>query len=354
MAAVCRGVIAAVVLIVFTASGAAAQSTTGSIHGIVRDKQEGVVPGATVTVRNTETGAVRTLTTDEGGNYRFLNMPVGIYELSVELSGFAKYTRGGITLSLNQDAVINVQIQPAGLTESVVVTADSPILNTTTPEVGVRFDATRIAELPVTNSRDIFAVALSAPGVSQLGAGQTGFASGTNFSSNGMRVRSNNFMIDGQDSNDPSVTGRQQPINNTDIIQEVRLITNQFAAEFGRAAGSVVNAVTKNGTNQFRGSAFMFANRDKWNARSNLDKAALRTDAPFREETQWGGTVGGPIVRNRTFFFGSYQRWTDRQLGSGNTLNGAPTEAGRAVLQSVAGSRPQVAAFLEHLQPAQT
>ena len=137
-----------------------------------------------------------------------------------------------------------------------------------------------------TNSRDVFAVALSAPGVSQLGSGQTGFASGTNFSSNGMRVRSNNFMIDGQDSNDPSVTGRQQPINNTDIIQEVRLITNQFAAEFGRAAGSVVNAVTKNGTNQFRGSAFLFANRDNWNARSNLDKAAQRAEAPLREETQ--------------------------------------------------------------------
>ena len=117
-------------------------------------------------------------------------------------------------------------------------------------------------------------MALSAPGVSQLGSGQTGFASGTNFSSNGMRVRSNNFMIDGQDSNDPSVTGRQQPINNTDIIQEVRLITNQFAAEFGRAAGSVVNAVTKNGTNRFRGSGFIFANRDNWNSRSNLDKAA--------------------------------------------------------------------------------
>ena len=159
-----------------------------------------------------------------------------------------------------------------------------------------------------------------------------------------MRVRSNNFMIDGQDSNDPSVTGRQQPINNTDTIQEVRLITNQFAAEFGRAAGSIVNAVTKNGTNQFRGTAVPSANRDDWNARNNLDKAALRTEAPLREENQYGGTLGGPVVRNRTFF-GAYQRWTNLQLGADNTLNGAPTEAGRAVLQSVAGSCPQVAAF---------
>jgi hypothetical protein len=164
-----------------------------------------------------------------------------------------------------------------------------------------------------------------------------------------MRVRSNNFMIDGQDSNDPSVTGRQQPLNNTDIIQEVRLITNQFAAEFGRAAGSIVSAATKSGTNQFRGSAFAFRNENGLNSRSNLDKRAGRTEAPFREENQYGGTLGGPILRNRTFFFGSYQRWTDRQLGSGNTLSGAPTEAGRQMLQSLAATRPHVAALLQYV-----
>ena len=341
-------------LVTLVGPALSAQSTTATIQGTVRDNQDAVVPGALVTVRNIATGATRTLTTEGNGNYRFLNMPVGNYDLVVELQGFSKYQRSGITLSLNQAAVIDVKIQPASVTESIEVTADSPLLNTTNSEVGVRFDTNRISELPVANSRDVFAVALSAPGVSQLGSGQTGFASGTNFSANGMRVRSNNFMIDGQDSNDPSVTGRQQPINNTDIIQEVRLITNQFAAEYGRAAGAVVNAVTKNGTNQFRGSGFIFANRDNWNARSNLDVNAQLADAPFREETQWGGTLGGPIMRNRTFFFGAYQRWTDRAKGSGFTLVGAPTDAGRAVLQSVAGSRPQVAALLEHLQPAQT
>jgi hypothetical protein len=330
------------------ATPAVAQSTTGTIQGTVRDNQDAVVPGATVTVRNVQTNATRSGVTDAGGFYRFLNMPVGQYEVIVELAGFGKHTRSGITLSLNQDAVVDVQIQPAGIAETVQVTADAPLLNTTTPEVGVRFNAERIAELPVSGAsfRDVFAVALSAPGVSQLGAGQTGFASGTNFSSNGMRVRSNNFMIDGQDSNDPSVTGRQQPINNTDTIQEVRLITNQFAAEFGRAAGSVVNAITKSGTNTFRGSAFWFFNNQDLNARTNLDKRAGRASAPPREEAQYGGTVGGPILRNKTFFFGSYQRWTDEQLGSGNTLSGAPTEQGRAILQSIAGGRPQIAALL--------
>jgi hypothetical protein len=331
-----------------TAAPVVAQSTTGTIQGTVRDNQDAVVPGATVTVRNVQTNATRSGVTDAGGFYRFLNMPVGQYEVTVELSGFGRLTRSGIILSLNQDAVVDVQIQPAGIAETVEVTADAPLLNTTTPEVGVRFNAERIAELPVSGAtfRDVFAVALSAPGVSQLGSGQTGFASGTNFSSNGMRVRSNNFMIDGQDSNDPSVTGRQQPINNTDTIQEVRLITNQFAAEFGRAAGSVVNAITKSGTNTFRGSAFWFFNNQDLNARTNLDKRAGRASAPFREEGQWGGTLGGPVLRNKTFFFGSYQRWTDQQLGSGFTLSGAPTEQGRAILQSISSGRPQVAALL--------
>ena len=343
-------------LALFVSTPLMAQSSTGTVQGTVKDNQDGVVPGATATIRNTQTNSTRTVVSDDNGSYRFLNMPVGDYELTIELSGFAKYVRSGITLSVNQDAVIDVRIQPASISEAIEVNADAPLLNTTTPEVGVRFDTTRVAELPVSGAtfRDIFALALSAPGVSQLGSGQTGFASGTNFSSNGMRVRSNNFMIDGQDSNDPSVTGRQQPINNTDIIQEVRLITNQFAAEFGRAAGSVVNAVTKSGTNAFHGSGFGFFNDESLNSRSNLDKAAGRTSAPFREERQYGGTFGGPVMRDKTFFFGSYQRWTDRQLGSGFTLNGAPTEAGRQILQAAAGSRAQVQALLQYLPAAQT
>jgi len=353
----CSGTLLAAAALVWLAfpPELAAQSMSGTVRGVVTDKQDAVVPGATVALRNVATNATRTTISENNGSYRFLNVPGGDYELTIELTGFSKYVRSGITLSLNQDAVVDVQIQPAGLAETVEVTADAPLLNTTTPEVGVRFDARRVAELPVQGAsfRDVFALALSAPGVSQLGSGQSSFASGTNFSSNGMRVRSNNFMIDGQDSNDPSVTGRQQPINNTDIIQEVRLITNQFAAEFGRAAGSVVSAATKSGTNSYRGSGFWFHNDEQMNARTNRDKAKGAPSAPFRDENQWGGTLGGPIFRDRTFFFGSYQRWTDRQLGSGFTLTGAPTDAGRAILQSFAGGRPQVAALLKYV-PAGT
>jgi hypothetical protein len=303
-----------------------------------------------------ETNATRTLASDSLGSYRFLNVPIGNYEVTAELAGFAKYVRSGVTLSLNQDAVVDVELRPAGITETVQVTADAPLLNTTNAEVGVRFDTRRVSELPVRASRNVFALATSAPGVSEIGSGQSNFSSGvreTQYSSNGMRLRSNNIMIDGQDSNDPSITGRQQPINNTDIVQEVRLITNQFAAEYGRAAGSVLNVVTKSGTNAFHGSAFIFHNDNTFNARSNLDKAAGRTSAPFRVENQIGATTGGPVLRGKTFFFGSYQRWTDRRLGSGFTLTGAPTDAGRQVLQSVAGTLPHIQALLKHLPAAQ-
>ena len=348
----------ALLLLVVLASTslAAAQGTTGSIEGIVTDNQGLVVPGATVTVRNVDTNVSRSTVTGGDGGYRFLNMPVGNYELTVELAGFARYVRAGITLAVNQVAVVEVQVRPAAVTEVVEVTADAPLLNTSNAEVGVRFDTQRVAELPVMGSRNIFTLARSAPGVSEIASGQNSFASGTaeaNFSSNGARLRSNNIMIDGQDSNDPSVTGRQQPINNTDIVQEIRLITNQFAAEFGRAAGSVMNVVTKSGTNDFNGTAFWFHNDNDLNSRSNLDKSAGRTEAPYRVENQVGGTIGGPVDRGRTFFFGSFQRWTDRRLGSGFTLDGAPSDAGRAVLQSVAAGRPHVEALLKHL-PAGT
>ena len=324
-----------------------------SISGRTLDEQQGLIPGATITVRQLETNATRTVVTNEIGRYHFPNLPVGTYELSVELSGFSKVLRTGIRLALNQDAVMDMTLQPATVAEQITVRADSPILNTTSPEVGVRWDTTRVAELPVGNSRSVVSLALSAAGVSQLGSGQSTFAgTDSSFSVNGARVRSNNFMLDGQDSNDPSVSGLTQPINNTDVVQEVRLITNQFGAEFGRSAGAVMNIVTKSGTNAYRGSGFVFHNNNEANARSNLDKAAGRSEAPFRLETQYGGTIGGRLIRDKTFFFGSYQRWTDRRLGAGTTLNGAPTAAGRAVLQAAAGDLPQVQAVLKHLPVA--
>ncbi len=371
-----RLLIALLVFVLGAAWETSAQSTTGVISGIVADQQNAVISNATVTVRNIGTNESRTVTTDSEGRYRLPNLAIGNYEITFQAKGFARYLRTGVELLVNQEAIVSISLKPSAVEEVVTVTENASLLNTTNAEVSTRFDSKRLSELPLAPNRNLLNVALSAAGVSQLGSGQTDFAAGgggsstgVNFSVNGMRLRSNNFVIDGQDSNDPSVTGAQQPLNNPDLVQEVRLVTNQFTAEYGRAAGSVFNVVTKSGTNSFHGSGFWFNNNNRLNACSNLDKAAnpggscrtvingvtrgTRDGAPLRIENQFGGTLGGPIIKDKTFFFGSYQRWTDRQILSGFTINGAPTEAGRQILQQQAGSRPQVAALLKFLPAAQ-
>ncbi len=374
-----------VVFLVLTGSGyLLGQSTTASLSGIVTDEKEAVIPGANVAIKNVQTGFTRSLVTDEGGRYNFVNIPIGEYELTVEAQNFSKYIQKGIVLLVNQNAVVNVILKPREVQETVNVVENASLLNTSTPEVSTRFDERRLSELPIAPNRSVYSVLLSVAGVSQLGSGQLGFANGISFSSNGGRVRSNNFMLDGQDINDPSVAGGQISLNNPDAIQEVRIITNQFLAEYGRNSGSVVNFVGKSGTNEFRGTAFFFFNNEHLNACSNLDKRAGfcnpnattedRKIAPYRKERQLGFTLGGPLIapwfgdgnkpylwigRDKTFFFVDLQQWKDQALGSGFTLRGAPTDAGRAILQQIANGavdgvrRPWVQALLDFV-PAGT
>jgi len=340
---------------------ASAQVTTGAISGLVTDQTSGTVPEAAVTVKNVDTNLARTTTTGNDGRFRISALPVGQYEVTIDAKGFAKYVRSPVLLTLNQEAVLDTVLRPATVQETIVVTEAVALIDTSNAEVGVRFDSFRMQELPISGKfgtgggfRDAFAVVLSAPGVSQTNTGNSKFANGTDYSANGMRTRANNYMVDGQDVNEPGVAGRSQWMNNPDTIQEIHLITNQFLPEYGRGAGSIVNAITKSGTNSLHGSAFEYYNGNHLNARSNLEKAAGFIDAPFFIEHQFGGTAGGPVVRDKTFLFGSIQRWTQRQLGAGRTIVGVLTAAGKQTLQSLAGSRPQVAALLKFLPAAQT
>jgi hypothetical protein len=354
--------------------------TSGTISGEVRDEKQAVIPGATVTVRQITTNDSRTTETNADGRYHFASLPVGAYELTVESAGFSKYLQSGITLALNQTAIVDVTMKPGGVQEVVNIVENASMLNTSNAEVGTRFDERRLSELPLATTRSVYNIALSAAGVSQLNSGQSAFASGTNFSSNGGRVRSNNFMIDGQDNNNFGVAGSTIPLNNPDLIQEVRLVTNQFSAEYGRNASAVFNAVTRSGSNQYHGSGFWFHNDNALNACSNTQKAGAngfcnpnavdpaRRKAPFRIENQLGGTLGGPLHlprfgeggptyingKDRTFFFFAIQRWWDRQLGVGQALNGAPTAEGKQILQQAAGDLTQVRALLDFLPAAQT
>lgn len=355
-----------------------AQSSTGSISGTASDPNEAIILGATVTIRNTATGFSRSTITTSDGHYRFVDVPTGTYEVTVEAANFSKYIRLGITLDVNQEAVVDMVLRPGAVQEVVTVTENASVLNTTTAEVSTRLDSRRIAELPIAPNGNVFNVLLSVPGVSQISPNQLQFANGINFSSNGGRLRSNNFMLDGQDINDPSITGAQVPLNNPDAIAEIRIVTNQFLAEYGRNSGSIVNLIGKSGTNEFHGSGFLFYNGAALNSCSNLDKAAgfcnpaaadeLRRSAPPRKEFRYGFTFGGPLIlprfddggaprvwkgTNKAFFFADYLRWTDRQIGSGVTINGAPTSAGRTTLQQHFGHLPQVQALLDSV-PAGT
>src|SRR5438094_5111768 len=160
-----------------------AQSTTGTISGSVVDAQQAVIPGAMVIARNVETNISRSVLTNETGRFRIPNLPVGPYEVSVELSGFARYVRSGIILTLNQEAVLDLTLQPAGVTQEITVQENATVLNVSNAEVGVHFDARRISELPLGAApatgtggfRNVFNIALSAPGVSQLASGQSEF-----------------------------------------------------------------------------------------------------------------------------------------------------------------------------------
>lgn len=353
-------------------AGVFAQSSTGSISGAAVDQQEAAIPGATITIKNTETGFSRSTITNSDGRYRFVNIPVGTYDVTVEAANFSQYVQQGITLDVNQNAVVDAILKPGTVREVVTVTENASVLNTSTAEISTRFDYRRLAELPIAPNGNVFNILLSVPGVSQISPNQIGFANGINFSSNGGRLRSNNFTIDGQDINDPNITGAQIPLNNADAVGEVRVITNQFLAEYGRNSGSVVNFVGKSGTNEYHGSGFLFYNGAGLNSCSNLDKAAgfcssapadeFRQEAPPRKEFRYGFTFGGPLTlprlahgrapylwksTNKTFFFGDYLKWTDRQIGSGATINGAPTTAGRAILQQYFGDLPQVQSLLD-------
>ena len=332
---------------------AAAQATSGELLGGVRDPSGAMVSEARVIIRNIETNNTWEGKTGSDGRFRFALLPVSSYEVEVSKSGFATYVRAPIILRLNQRAELDIRLELSAVAEKLVVSADAPLINTTNPEVGVNLDSRRVAELPLAPDRNILNLALQAAGVSQLSSGNADLAAGgVNFSVNGSRLRSNNFLIDGQDVNQPNPTGASQEINNPDTVAEFRLITSQFAPEYGRATGSVVNIITKSGTNSFHGSGYWFYNGNGLNSRSNLDERLFDT-APWRIENQFAGTLGGPIVKNRTFFFGSILRWTDHSVTSGASVTGVPTDEGQDVLRSIAGDRPQVRALLEHLPPAQ-
>jgi outer membrane receptor protein involved in Fe transport len=301
-----------------------AQSTGGRIRGTVTDPSGGAVSGAKVTLLNEDTNTSRETQTSTTGEYLFLEVPVGSYEIDVVGTGFKKYQRKGIVLVLNEIANVDVALQVGGSMETVEVTGAPPVIDTTTTQLGAVMTDQSVRELPL-STRNTYQLLQLQPGVqSQLGADL--FYGSDNpgvVSVNGGRGRSNNYMVNGGDGNDIFVNGPAiQP--SPDAIEEFRVLTNTFDAEYGRNSGSIVNVVTKAGTNNIHGDVYEFFRNKVLNTKGFFDPSV-----PTYQQNQFGATLGGPIKKDKTFIFGSYEGNRLKQgISSGNVYLPTAAEAG--------------------------
>jgi outer membrane receptor protein involved in Fe transport len=291
---------------------AMAQLPTATILGTVKDSTGAVIPGAAITAKNLETGLTRAGVSAEDGSYRFSALPVGSYELKVELPGFKTEVRSGLTLTVSEEAVVNFTLQAGAVEQTVVVTEDAPIVNTTSGSLGGLVDEQKVAELPL-NGRNFIDLTLLQPGVTQhKNIGVAASTVGMWFSSNGAPLRSNNYLLDGAImTNLTQGTSASQDSSTLGIegIREYRVITNSFSAEYGMTMGSQVTIVTKGGTNTLHGSLFEYFRNSALDARNFFDykTAASNRRLPAFARNQFGGSVGGPIKKDKTFFFGVYE-----------------------------------------------
>src|SRR5437867_3370294 len=291
---------------------AMSQLPTSTIHGTNKYTTDAIIPGAAITAKNLETGLTRTTVSAEDGSYRLSALPVGAYEVRVELPGFRTEVRSGLALTVSQEAVVNFALQPGAVDQTVVVTEDAPLVNTTSGALGGLVDERKVAELPL-NGRNFIDLTLLTPGITQhRNLAVAASTVGLWFSSNGAPLRSNNYLLDGAlMTNLTQGTSAAQDGSTLGIegIREYRVITNSFSAEYGMTMGSQVVMVTKGGTNTLHGSLFEYFRNSALDARNFFDykTAASNRRLPAFTRNQFGGSVGGPIKKDKTFFFAVYE-----------------------------------------------
>jgi len=318
-------------------AGCWGQSTQGGIVGTVRDEKGATIVGAKVRVTSVSTGLVRDTATADNGVYRALALPAGSYIVAAESQGFAPMVTNEIEVGVDQVRTLDLTLHVSGRAETVTVEASAELTQTESSKLGEIIDNRKVEDLPL-NGRDFAQLARLNPGVSASGGGggqQGGEGGVSGFSSNGQRSTSNNFLVDGADNNN-YFAGEAVQLPSIDSIQEFEVQTNTFAAEYGRNTGSVVNLVTKSGTNQVHGSLYEFFRNDVLDASNffndeRLPKSALRLN-------QFGGTFGGPIVKNKTFYFLNYEGF--RRRAGITRITNVPTLAQRAGIFTDANGNP--------------
>jgi len=289
---------------------ATAQEITGSIRGKILDASGGAVSNAAVTGIRSETGLVRTVQSDAQGAFDLVELPIGHYRLVAEVKGFQRYVQDGITLDVNETAVVTIRLTVGAPTQQIEVRADAPLIEGTITSLGKTVEEREVLDLPL-NGRNFSQLGLLQPGVVPItpGLAQAGgsLRNGQPYAVNGQRPESNNFLIDGAD-NFNSVDGGfvlQPPI---DAIAEFRILTHTANAEFGHSSGSTTNIVTRSGTNAFHGAAWDFLRNDAMDA-----KSFFAQEVEPLKRNQFGGTLGGPIRKDKTFFFVYYEGLRNRQ-----------------------------------------
>lgn len=318
--------IGAFAILLLAALPSLAQNVSGTISGIVKDPSGAVVPSVNITVTNTGTSATFQATTDDTGAYSIRTLPVGSYDLVAEVNGFKKYQTRGVRLQVNEVARVDVNLAVGTAAETVTVSSQAVVVDTTTATLKAVVDQKRIAELPLNGRNPTQLMQLIVGVVRDTRADVT---SGTTYpgtlpvSVNGNRSNSTNYVLDGAQNND-HYSNAANPMPNPDALQEFSVQTNNFSAEFGRQSGGLVNAVTKSGTNEIHGSAFEFVRNKAINARNFFNPPVspgsnIRRDDGLKRN-QFGATLGGPVFipklyngRDKTFFFFSYQGTTQRQ-----------------------------------------
>ena len=304
-------------IVAASAAPSAAQSVSGTILGTVSDSSGAVVSNVKVIVTNEGTGLTRTVTSDANGDYVVPSIPTGRYTVVAEMTGFKTLALSNIDLGVDQRARIDLKLEVGSLTESVTIEAVSPLLQTSSSELGTTVSNEQIEALPLNGrnfvnlTRTVPGVLRGIPGANIDGAGSLAWRASASFSANGQRPRDNNFMLDGVDNNE---TWLQTVVifPSVDALDEFKLQTSTYSAEFGRSLGGVVNLQIKSGTNQMRGSGFEFHRNDALDANNFFNNKFGRAKPDFKQN-QFGGTLGGAIFRDKTFFFGSYQGHREAQ-----------------------------------------
>src|SRR5215207_9981494 len=339
---------AALVLFALAPGSALAQTSKGFVVGTVSDPNGAAVAGATVKITNRDTGVTRDTVSQADGTYRLDAVDPGVYTVEIAAGGFSTAKVDNITVTAAQTADVPVQLAVGVATETVDVTAQTEVTLQTSDGARINtIDRREITELPVAGLNPVNLV-FTLPGIIDPGGLGSGFVQGTEFSANGLRPRANNQLIDGLDNNDNSINGQSYQPSVRDGYSEVTILGSNFSAEFGRAGGAVVNVITRSGTNDFHGSVYNVNQNSVLSALTPFQKAIEELDeVPKFNQNTFGFSLGGPVVKNKLFFFGTFQNDWLRQGGVTSTVV-TPTQAGFNTLRAQApvGANPALDQYL--------